>query len=235
MSREMCYRCFWPKALCWCGSIQPMTTRTKFVFLMHPKEFKQEKTATGRLTHLCLAGSELHVGVGFEEHAPAQALLADPGLFPMLLFPGREARNLSTGQLTAADLGGRRLAVLVLDATWSLGRKMLRLSPSLQRLPRVMFTPSEPSRFVIKQQPHPSCLSTLEATHETLLALERSGLDRYALPAQLLGLFARMQDFQLRCAADPARTGYRHRAYRPPGERIAPSGRSGARRRRMFG
>ena len=66
-------------------------------------------------------------------------------------------------------------------------------------------------------------------------ALERSGLDRYALPAQLLGLFARMQDFQLRCAADPDRTGYRHRAYRPPGERIAPSGRSGARRRRMFG
>jgi DTW domain-containing protein YfiP len=235
MSREMCYRCFWPKALCWCGSIQPMETRTKFVFLMHPKEFKQEKAATGRLTHLCLAGSELHVGVGFEAHAPVQALLADPELLPMLLYPGPEARNLSIGQLTASDLGGRRLAVLVLDATWSLGRKMLRLSPSLQRLPRVMFTPSEPSRFVIKQQPHPSCLSTLEATHETLLALERSGLDRYALPAQLLGLFARMQDFQLRCAADPARAGYRHRAYRPPAERITPSGRSGARRRRMFG
>ena len=235
MSRETCYRCFWPKALCWCGSIQPMQTRTKFVFLMHPKEFKQEKAATGRLTHLCLAGSELHVGIGFEEHAPVQALLRDPQLFPVLLYPGPHARNLSTGQLSASELGGRRLAVLVLDATWSLGRKMLRLSPSLQRLPRVLFTPAEPSRFVIKQQPHPSCLSTLEAIHETLLALERSGLDTYALPAQLLGLFARMQEFQLRCAADPARAGYRHRAYRPPAERIAPSGRSGARRRRMFG
>jgi len=235
MSRETCYRCFWPKALCWCGSIQPMDTQTRFVFLMHPKEYKQEKAATGRLTHLCLTQSEIQVGIGFEEHAPVQALLRDPQLFPVLLYPGPHARNLSTGQLSASELGGRRLAVLVLDATWSLGRKMLRLSPSLQRLPRVLFTPAEPSRFVIKQQPHPSCLSTLEAIHETLLALERSGLDTYALPAQLLGLFARMQEFQLRCAADPTRAGYRHRAYRPPAERIAPSGRSGARRRRMFG
>jgi DTW domain-containing protein YfiP len=212
-----------------------MDTQTRFVFLMHPKEFKQEKAATGRLTHLCLARSEIHVGVGFEEHAPVQALLRDPQVFPVLLYPGPLARNLSTGQLAASDLGGRRLAVLVLDATWSLGRKMLRLSPSLQRLPRLMFTPAEPSRFVIKQQPHPACLSTLEATHETLLALERSGLDRYPLPAQLLGLFARMQDFQLRCAADPTRSGYRHHAYSPPRERIPPRGRSGARRQRLFG
>ena len=40
-----------------------MWTATRFVFLMHPKEFKQEKAATGRLTHLALADSEIHVGV----------------------------------------------------------------------------------------------------------------------------------------------------------------------------
>jgi hypothetical protein len=97
-----------------------------------------------------------------------------------------------------------------------------------------MFTPSAPSRFVIKQQPHPSCLSTLEATHELLVALEQAGLDRYPLPDQLLGLFQRMQDFQLRCAADPLRAGYRHRAYRAPADRLPSQGRSGKRRRRMF-
>jgi hypothetical protein len=88
---------------------------------------------------------------------------------------------------------------------------------------------------VIKQQPQAGCLSTLEATHELLVALERSGLDRYPLPEQLLGLFQRMQDFQIRCASDPARSGYRHRPYRPPAERIAPQGRSGARRNRYLG
>jgi DTW domain-containing protein YfiP len=135
----------------------------------------------------------------------------------------------------AADLGGRQLVVFLLDATWTLGRKMLRVSPSLQRLPRIMFTPASRSRYLIKQQPHESCLSTLEATHETLLALERSGLDRYPDPTQLVELFHRMQDFQLRCAADPSRPGYRRRAYSPAAGRVPPQGRSGARRTRMFG
>jgi DTW domain-containing protein YfiP len=153
----------------------------------------------------------------------------------VLLYPGETARNLSRGALQPADLGGRRLVVFLLDATWACARKMLRLSASLQRLPRIMFTPSSPSRYVIKQQPQAGCLSTLEATHELLVALERSGLDRYPLPEQLLGLFQRMQDFQIRCASDPARSGYRHRPYRPPAERIAPQGRSGARRNRYLG
>lgn len=211
-----------------------METRTKFVFLMHPKEFKQEKAATGRLTHLCLAGSEIHVGVGFDDHEPVQALLRDPAYFPMLVYPGENARNLSRGDLTAADLGGRQLLVLLIDATWSCARKMLKLSPSLQRLPRVMFTASTPSRYVIKQQPQEGCLSTLEATHELLLALDRGGLDHYANPDQLLSVFDRMQQFQLRCAADPARDGYRRQPYSPPALRKPASGGSGLRRRRMF-
>lgn len=237
--RPMCYRCFWPQALCWCGSITPMATRTRFVFLMHPKEFKEEKAATGRLTHLCLANSEVRMGLEFDAHDEVQALIRDPENFPVLLYPGREAINLSdeSGGAVAAlreQLRDRRLVVFILDATWALGRKMLRVSPSLQRLPRIMFTPAAPSRYLIKQQPHAGCLSTLEATHELLGALERAGLDDYPLPAQLLGLFARMQDYQMKCAADPARGGYRRSAYSQPTDRIAPQGRSGARRTRVF-
>jgi DTW domain-containing protein YfiP len=233
MSREMCYRCFWPKSLCWCASIQPMASRTKFVFLMHPKEYKQEKAATGRLTHLCLANSELHVGVEFDRHEAVQDLLADPQNFPVLLYPGETARNLSTGALPANELGGRRLVVFLLDGTWSCARKMLKLSPSLQRLPRIMFTATHASRYVIKQQPQEGCLSTLEATHELLLALEHAGLDEYAQPAQLLCLFQRMQDFQMRCATDPNRSGYRHRPYSEPAARTV-SRESGSSRRSRF-
>jgi len=76
MSRETCYRCFWPKHLCWCDTIQPMSTRTRFVFLMHPKEFKQEKAATGRLTHLCLANSEIQMGSAFDERVKEAVLIA---------------------------------------------------------------------------------------------------------------------------------------------------------------
>lgn len=231
----MCYRCFWPKNLCWCPTLRAMPTRTRFVFLMHPKEFKEEKANTGRLTRLCLERGEIHMGIEFDTHEAVQSLLADPRNFPVLIYPGREALNLSTA--SAAELvpfrerlGERQLVVFLLDATWAGARKMLRLSPSLQRLSRMMFTPSAPSRYVIKQQPQAGCLSTLEATHELLLALEHSGLDSYPDKAQLLDVFARMQDFQLKCAADPNRPGYRRRAYSAPEERVGPRGRSGERR-----
>ncbi len=230
MSREFCYRCFWPKTLCWCPVLQPIETRTRFVFLMHPKEFKHERTGTGRLTHLCLPNSELHMGLSFDAHETVQALIREPGNFPVLLYPGATARNLSNGDLTPSDLGGRRLVVFLLDATWSGARKMLKLSPVLQHLPRIMFTPAAPSRFTIKQQPAAGCLSTLEAVHELATALERAGLDRYPRPDQLLGILQRLQDFQIRCAADPARPGYRHRPYKNPADRVPNHGRSGSRR-----
>ncbi len=218
-----------------------MATRTRFLFLMHPKEWR-EKAATGRLTHLCLTHSELHTGIGFDGDEAVQARLRDPRSMPFLLYPAAGALNLSAPSPAAeAEIAAlralpanREIVIVILDATWALARKMLKLSPSLQRLPRLMFTPSAPSRYVIKQQPHPACLSTLEAAHEVLLALERAGLDAYPQPEQLPALFARMQAFQLRCASDPAREGYRHHAYRPPAERKPPSGRSGTRRTRMF-
>jgi len=239
--RTTCYRCYWPTTLCWCASITAMATRTKFVLLMHPKEYKKEKAATGRLTQLCLANSALHMGVEFDHDETVQALIRDPAYFPVLLFPGRDALNLSDrddiqSRLTTfkPEFAERPLLVFIIDATWALGRKMLKLSPCLQRLPRIMFTPSAPSRYIIKQQPHPSCLSTLEATHELLVALEGVGLDSYPQPEQMLGLFARMQEIQLRCAADPNRAGYRRSAYRPQAERVPPQGTSGKRRTRVF-
>lgn len=229
--RVMCYRCYWPQPLCWCGSLRPMPTRTRFVFLMHPKEARQEKAGTGRLTHLCLPNSELQVGVGFDDHEEVQALIRDPALHCVLLYPGPAARNLSRGELAPADYAGKQLVVLLLDATWACARKMLRLSPTLQALPRIMFTPTAPSRFIIKQQPQEGCLSTLEATHETLLALARSGLDTYAEPAQLLEVFDRMQRFQIECASDPTRASYRAgKGYSDPATRRRPRGHSASRR-----
>jgi DTW domain-containing protein len=211
-----------------------MATRTHFVFLMHPKEFKQEKAATGRLTHLCLSNSVIHMGVGFDEHEDVQGLIHDPHNYPVLLYPSADAADLSRETLPAESIQHRRLVVFLLDATWALGRKMLKLSPSLQRLPRVMFTASTPSRYLIKQQPQVGCLSTLEAAHELLLVLERAGLDHYADREQLIRVFGQMQEFQLRCAADPERDGYRRRPYKAPALRRPLQGRSGLRRARIF-
>ena len=199
-----------------------MDTRTRFIFLMSPKEFKVTKANTGRLTHLCLSNSELHMGMAFDDHAAVQKMLSDPQNHCVLLYPGKTAINLSDpAQIPAlgTQLNQRRLVVILIDATWRGARSIHRLSPSLQRLPRIKFTPTTPSRYVIKQQPRLDCLSTLEAVHELLLVLAQAGLDHYPEPTQLLDVFQRMQDFQLKCAADPTRTGYRRRPYKDPAER----------------
>jgi DTW domain-containing protein YfiP len=200
-----------------------MATRTRWVILMHPKEWKRERAATGRLTRLCLGNAEIRVGIGFDGDAGLRGILDDPGNRPVLLAPGAAALDLSREGAGGLDPGDRQLVVILLDGTWSLARKMLRESPCLRALPRAMFGSPPPSRFVIKQQPRPGCLSTLEAVHETLLALERAGLDRYPRPEQLPALLERMQGIQIRCASDPSRPGYRRRPYRLPGERSTPS------------
>lgn len=257
VSRLTCYRCFWPKAHCWCDSIQPFTTRTRIVLLMHPKEFKQEKAATGRLAHLCLTNSEIVTGVSFGRDDRVQELIHDAANKCVLLYPGAGALNLTAAQDTPergnetsrppagggfasiddlwAETRERQLVVFVLDATWAVARKMLKLSPALQTLPRVMFTPSSPSRYRIKQQPAPGCLATIEAIHELFVALAAIGIDEYPDREQLLGIFARMQDFQIACARDPSRAGYRRSEYKLPIERKPCHGRSGKRRLRLFG
>ena len=135
----MCWRCFWPRALCWCPSLVAIATRTRFVILMHPREWKRERAATGRLTRLCLSNAEIRVGVGFDGDIGLRAILDDPGNLCVLLAPGDGAVDLSREGAAPLDPGGRRLVLLLLDGTWSLARKMFRESSCLQRLPRAMF------------------------------------------------------------------------------------------------
>jgi DTW domain-containing protein YfiP len=197
---------------------------------MHPKEFKQEKSGTGRLTALSLAGSTIEMGVGFDDHAAVNRLIDDPDNFPVLLYPAVGAMNVSEGGLSPEALGGRRLVVFLLDGTWACAKKMLTESKRLQALPKLMFTPVEQSKWLIKRQPHEWCLSTLEATHQLLGALETAGLDVYPSPRALPELFQKMQEFQIACAVDPQRPGYRKKPYKLPEARTTiPAYRKGNR------
>jgi DTW domain-containing protein YfiP len=177
---------------------------------MHPQEYKYEKAATGRFTHLCLKNSEIHMGINFDHHPAVQSIINDPRYAPRLLYPGRDAVDLSANGFPAGALGDRQLVVFLLDATWRNAKRMFNRSLTLQKLPRLMFVPLEQSRYLIKKQPHSWCLSTIEATHELMLALEKAGLDTYARPNQMLDLFDRMQRYQIDCMHDPTKPSFRH-------------------------
>jgi DTW domain-containing protein YfiP len=176
---------------------------------MDPKEFKREKANTGRFTHLCLKNSEIHMGINFDTHKPVQTLINDPKNFSMLLYPGKDAITLSEKGFPNNGLENRQLVVILLDATWRNAKTMFNRSLTLQKLPRLMINPMQKSRYVIKKQPHVWCLSTLEATHELMMALEKAGLDTYDRPDQMLNLFARMQKYQIECMEDPTKQNYR--------------------------
>jgi DTW domain-containing protein YfiP len=194
-----------------------METRTRIVLLMHPKEYRHQKCTTGRLVCLHLGNSEIIPGVYFDNNTRVRQLVDDPGNFPVLLYPGEGARGVRAGGIPAAGLGGRRLVVFLIDGTWHCARTIVRQSPSLLRMPRLMIQPDSPSRFTIKRQPAPWCLSTLEATHELLLCLEKGDMDVYPDKGRLLAAFDAMQDFQLRqIAAAAARPAHRVRGVREP-------------------
>lgn len=206
--RETCPRCRRPLPLCLCPSEAPMPTRTRFVLLMHPMEWRRVKCNTGRLTCLNLENSEIVVGTAFDRHPRVRELLEDPGNWPALLYPGPGSRDLGEGGLRPEELGGRRLVAFLIDATWPLSRKIIRESPGLLELPRLMFRPAAPSRYRIKKQPKDYCLSTLETVHELLLALEGAGLDAYPDKTRLLEVFERMQAVQVESAAAKPRPRY---------------------------
>jgi DTW domain-containing protein len=165
---------------------------------MHPMEWRRQKCNTGRLTSLNLANSEIIPGIRFDEEPRVRDLVDDPANFPVLLYPGRDAMDVAGGSLTAVLPAGRRLVVFLIDATWACARTVARQSPGLLRLPRLAINPDTPSRYRIKRQPAGWCLSTLEAVHELLLALEAAGLDAYPDKSRLIDVFNAMQDYQIR-------------------------------------
>ncbi|GEM_PF-399859 len=221
--RPMCYRCRRPRTNCLCADIHPFATRTRFLLLMHPKEARKQKTGTGRLAHLCLSNSQIITGVDFTEDPEVNRILESPDYSPVLLYPGPGSLKIPGEGVRSLQIETRSHLVVALDATWTLARKMLKLSRNFHTLPRLSLDVIQGSRFRIKQQPHAACLSTIETLYYFLDALDREGLEdcrgRHRI---LLDVLENLCRRQMECANDPELPGYRKRAS-PSSPRATPS------------
>ena len=208
MNRSLCHRCLRPEAACYCAHLPCLPTRTRLVFLQHPRE-RRVAIGTCRMAHLALPNSELHLGVHFAGHARVEALAAAPAGSVAVLFPGEGAKDPS-------ELGALQ-TLIVIDGTWPQAKKLVMRNPALRALPRVGFMPSRPGNYRIRKEPQAHCLSTIEAVVEVLGRLEGQP-DRFR---PMLDAFTAMIDLQIRCTAE--RTGpSRHRLKRPARLRGAP-------------
>jgi DTW domain-containing protein YfiP len=185
-------------AVCLCGHVVEIATRTLVLILQHPRE-STVPVGTARLAELGLVNLERHVGIEFAHSLPVRAALGNPLAPPILLFPGGNAQD-----LTRAPPAGPRTLV-VIDGSWSEASKMLRRNPELGRLPRYALGPGQPSRYRIRREPREDCLSTVEAIARALSLLE--GDDQVA--EALLGPFEALVEQQLGFARD--RANHRHR------------------------
>ncbi len=216
--RPWCLRCRRPGAVCLCSEITSLRVRTKFVFLMHPKEDKKIKNGTGRIAHLALDRSELLVGLDFREHPRVVELLADPAYDCRVLYPAPEGEGEEASESSRPP--GRTPVLFVIDGTWPCAKKMMKLSTNLHGLPRHSLDVDRPSEFKTKHQPDPACLATIEAVDRTLHGLAARGLEVYGAQEseRLLAPFHRMVALGIAHAADPGPGSYRRSGPFPTGE-----------------
>jgi DTW domain-containing protein YfiP len=195
--RATCYRCLRSLKTCYCSELSPFDTRTQFVILQHPLEFRN-KVGSARMTHHSLKGSQLWVGSSFGGHTEVNSLIKNRENQCFVLFPGPSSVNLSaldSNQMQETFPSHLKLVIFVLDGTWATARSMLRNSENLARLPQVSFSSSAKSEYQIRKQPREYCLSTLEAVHRLIQILEPN-VD----PHSLLLLFRSMVNRQIQFA-----------------------------------
>jgi len=138
--RSKCYKCMMASISCICKHINPLKTKTRFIILMHPKEYKKEKNGTGRMTALQLENSEIIVGVDFTKNKRVNEILTKHSTSSFLLYPGENSFNLSKRtNVETISFMGITPYVFILDGTWPCARKMLKMSVNLQQLKRVSF------------------------------------------------------------------------------------------------
>jgi DTW domain-containing protein len=201
----MCRRCRRPTSVCYCVALQQLDTVTRVVILQHPRE-RDMPIGTAHMARLCLPQAELHVGVRWSESAPLARALSEPARPPILLYPGRGARDI------LRDPPRGPVTLVVVDGTWSQAKTVVRDNPVLHALPRYAFATPEPSHYRIRREPNAEYVSTIEALMHVLGALEGD-------PSRFRGLLDplnRMIDAHLACrASSPRRRVQRQRPRQP--------------------
>ena len=116
------------------------------MILMHTREARKQRTGTGRLAHLYLKNSQIIEGIDFTENSIVKNLIKDRSFFPVVLYPGESALDVSSEKVPVSWIKNRKLLIFVVDGTWIAAKKMMRLRKYINIL-------GNPLTFFIKMTP----------------------------------------------------------------------------------
>ena len=200
-TREKCYNCYRPKSSCMCSHITKIQTNTKFIILMHPKEFRKTKNGTGHFTHLSLPNSQIFIGIDFSNHKQINSIINNDKNNCFILYPDKNSINLNEQNIKKQN---KSTVIFIIDSTWACSVKILRVSKNLHNLPKVSFTHTKSSQFKIKTQPNSYCLSTIESTLCLLELLNMHNIESIKKEhfQNFLKPFEKMVEYQVKCSLE---------------------------------
>jgi len=196
--REKCYKCYRPKKSCMCSYIQKIDTNTRFIIIMHPKEFKKTKNNTGRFTHQSLPHSEIHIGIDFNHNDEINKIINDQRNSCYVLYPGENSIKLNHQTIQKEN---KKNVIFIIDSTWPCSNKILAVSENISALPKLSFVHDRSSAYKIKTQPNEYCLSTIESTLCILELLNKHKIENISQESldNFLKPFEKMVEYQVNC------------------------------------
>lgn len=134
------------------------------MILQHPDEARHPLN-TARLAVLGLERAELLIG---EEFPELEARIRVESQATLLFPDDANAPETSAGR----DNSIQTSLLIVPDGTWRKARRIVRLNPVLQELPRLALPPGEPSAYRVRRATEPGAVATIEAIERALSILE---------------------------------------------------------------
>lgn len=157
---------------CVCKRIPQLSSALQLSLLTHNNEYQRD-TNTGRWLRQALPGCQDFRWSRVEPSSGLQARIADPNLYPVLVYP--DEHSLTPQQvLHQAHSSGQQPHFIVLDATWQEAKKMARKSPWLDALPRMQLMPKHQSAYRLRRNQSDGHLCTLEVGCELLDLLDET-------------------------------------------------------------
>jgi DTW domain-containing protein YfiP len=176
------------EALCLCGELKRLATKTRVVLLMHARE-REKPSNTGRLAILSLPNSEVRYRGVLDKTPLSLEGLMDESHETWMLHLSDQSEEL-TPELVAGLKKPVRL--LVPDGTWSQASKLGSKLAKTLGAKHVKLRADVPTRYKLRAEHHPDGMSTLEAIARALGVLEGP-----EVRAELERIFQIMNDREL--------------------------------------